>query len=391
MWKKEKPTGGKTGSADFGGTNLTAPMGYAGFMVQYNSNGVVQWARVLPDLPVNLAYGGGQIYLSMIASTSGGVTNLSIGGLSNLTDRAYGIAAVNATTGQALWLRAVGGQFGANPTALQDDYPLISTAGSDVFLTGTAHGAEAVFGNFSVSVAGGRGQYFARYDTNGNAEVATTFGGATTMPWASTANASGVYVSGDFDDYSYFGNDLIAAPEYYQNDLDPLYFTQPFVAKFDRDGNPLWARNGVSSYDANFRGIATASDGVWASGFVKIVDSLLEAQFGTNFVISDGYLYFFGTGDEFIFTTGGLLTKITESTSTAGTPVTLLDPRVMGTNFVFSFLSESGQSHIVQSQTNLGGIWVSNMTVAGDGTIKQISVPLPEGRSGHMFFRIDTQ
>ena len=116
------------------------------------------------------------------------------------------------------------------------------------------------------------------------------------MIWASTANASGVYVSGDFDSYSQFGSEVIAAPVYAQNDLDftingfnYIYFTQPFIAKFDRNGNPLWARNGVSSDLANFRGLATTSDGVWASGFLKITNSI-PAQFGTNYVYSDIYI-----------------------------------------------------------------------------------------------------
>ncbi|MGA2501448.1 MAG: hypothetical protein ABSH20_27215, partial [Tepidisphaeraceae bacterium] len=149
-----------SGTIDLGGTNLTAP-GQMGFIAQYDAGGAVRWASVLPDFPANLACGGGQIYLSMIASTSGGVTNLSLGSLSNLTDRAYGLAALNASTGQPLWLRGVGGQFAARQTGIDDDFPLISVAGSDVFLTGTAYGSTAVFGNLSVSLPGGRAQYFA--------------------------------------------------------------------------------------------------------------------------------------------------------------------------------------------------------------------------------------
>jgi hypothetical protein len=320
------------------------------------------------------------------------VTNLSLGGLSNLTDRAYGLAAVNATNGQALWLRGAGGQYGAKTNGgFADDIPLISVSGADVFLTGTAYGFTAVFGGLSVSLTGGRGQYFARYDTSGNAQVATTYGSTTTMPWASAANASGVYISGDFDDYSRFGNALIAAPVYAQSYLGSYYFTQPFVAKFDRNGNSLWARNGVSSLLANFRGIATTSDGVWASGIVQVPSTVFPAQFGTNTVYSDGYLYYYGTGVTFFFTQGGLLAKISEAA--AASPLTLLHPQAVGSNFQFQFLSQAGFTHSVLYRTNLvTGAWQTNSSIGGDGTLKTISIPFSVfGPSKQGFVRVATQ
>jgi hypothetical protein len=380
-----------TGTADFGGTNLTA-QGFGGFLAQYNSNGTLLWAQVLSGIPWNLAYGGGKIYVALSSVVSGGVTNLSFGSLSNLTDRAYGLVAVNATNGQPIWLRGVGEQYGAKTYgAGSDDIPLVSVSGSEVMLTGTAYGSTAVFGGLSVALSGGRSQYFARYDTNGNPQVATGFGSSTTTLWAATANNSGVYVSGDFDDYSQFGNYLVAAPEYAPSYLGAGYFTQPFVAKFDLNGNPLWARNGVSSTLGNFRGIATSSTGVWASGIVLVSDIFHPAQFGTNTVFSDDYIYNFGTGIIALFTQGGLLTQITETTT--ATPVTLLSPQGAGTNFQFQFLSEQGFSYNILYNTNLAvGTWLTNSTVSGDGTVKTISLPysiFSPARQG--FIRVTTQ
>ena len=86
----------------------------------------------------------------------------------------------------------MGGPFGVwTPIRLWTIFPIISTSGSDLFLTGTAYGPSAVFSNLSVSLTGGRGQYFARYDTNGNALMAAAFGSTTTTPWASVADGSG--------------------------------------------------------------------------------------------------------------------------------------------------------------------------------------------------------
>jgi hypothetical protein len=312
--------GNMSGTVSFGGTNLSSPAG-GGFIVQYDSNGAVRWAQTIPVYTYGLAYGNGLIYASLQSTVASGVPYASIGSLSNVTDRAWAVACLNAANGQPLWLRGVGHQYGANFTGEINDMPLISLSGSNVFLIANTYGSSVVFGGLSVPLPGGRGQYFARYDTNGNPQAATVFGNPTTMIWASAANASGVYVSGDFDSYSQFGNLVIAAPLFTTNDLDfsigdfsYIYFTQPLVAKFDLNGNPLWARNGVSSVFANFRGIATTSDGVWASGFLKIKDLFSRAQFGTNFVYSDLYVPGSGGLSPIILTQAGMIAKIAEPT-----------------------------------------------------------------------------
>lgn len=379
------------GTTAFGGTNLSAPSG-GGFIVQYSLTGSLRWAQTFPGYVAGLAYGGGQLYAGLQAYVSGGVTNVSIGGLSNLTDRAWAVACLNATNGQALWLRGAGDQFGANEVGVTNDMPLISVSGTNVFLTGNAYGTSASFGGLSVTLPGGSGQYFARYDTNGNPLTATGFGSPTTEVWATVANASGVYISGDFQDYSGFGNFFIAATEYFPGFAANGEFIQPFVAKFDRNGDALWARNGASSVLASFRGIATSSDGVWASGSVWISDIFLPAQFGTNTVYGDDYLDYFGTGVIALFTQGGVLAKITETTATA-TPVTLLNPQGSGANFQFSFTSESGFTHYVEYSTNLlAGSWQTYTNFPGDGTLKTNSIPFSlfsPSRQG--FIRVSTQ
>jgi hypothetical protein len=369
--------GTASGMLNFGGTNVTAPTtGQQGFLAQYDSNGVVRWVQIFPEWVTDVTSSGGRLYANVWSgfSAPGPTVTNSIGGLSLVTDRQWTIAALNATNGQALWLRGLAAPYGSH-VGLIDDIPLLSVSGSNVFVIGTGYGSGGQFGGLSVSWPGGRGQYFARYDTNGNPQVASSFGSPTTTTWASAANASGIYVSGDFDYYSQFGNDVIAAPVYAQNDLGPAYFTQPFVAKFDTNGNPLWARNGVSSDLANFRGIATTSDGVWASGFLKITNSIL-AEFGTHSVYSDYYIVSVGVLGTIYYTQGGDLAKITEVTSSPS-PVTLINPQDNGTNFQFQFVSQSGFSHTILYRTNLVlGSWQTSSNVTGDGTLKTVDLPL---------------
>jgi hypothetical protein len=381
------------GIADFGGTNLTSP-GYTGFLAQYNASGALRWVETLSGFPENMAEGNGQIYVSIGAGVSGGTTNAGVGAFSVVTDRAHGVAAVNATNGQPLWVVGAGEPFGVGGP---QDSPLIAVAGSDVFVTGTAYGSPANFGGLSVAIPGEQGQYFARYDTNGNAQVATSFGSATTMPWVATANASGVYVAGDFDNYSAFDGLFIAAPATVPSYLGTNYFTQPFVAKFDRNGNPLWALNGVSPVLGNFRGLAIITNGVWVSGFVDVTTGangdIVPALFGTNQVISDFQLVGSPVGS-FVFSRGGVVAKITETAAAAAIPVALLNPQAAGASFGFQFLSQSGFTHTVQYNTNLvtGTGWQTYTNFPGDGTLKTIGIPLSIfAPSSQGFVRVSTQ
>jgi len=368
--------GTASGKINFGGTNVTVPAtGQQGFLAQYDSNGVVRWVQTFPEWLTDVTSSGGRLYASVWSGylAAGPTVTNSIGGLSVMTDRQWTIAALNATNGQAIWLRGLSEAYGSHLGVL-DDSPLLSLAGTNVFVVGTGYGSGGQFGGLSVSWPGGRGQYFARYDTNGNPQVATAFGSPTTSTWASAANASGVYVSGEFDYYSIFGNDIIAAPVYAQNDLGPAYFTQPFMAKLDANGNALWARNGVSSDLANFRGIATTTNGVWATGFLKITNSVL-ATFDTHSVYSDYYIVSAGIFGTIYYTQGGLLTEIVEPIASPS-PVTLINPLDSGANFQFQFMSQSGFSHNVLYRTNLVlGSWQTYSNVPGDGSLKTIDIP----------------
>ena len=68
----------------------------------------------------------------------------------------------------------------------------------------------------------------------------------------------------------------------------------------------------------------------------------------------------------------------------------LLNPRISGTNFQFSFPSQSGFSSTVLYSTNAAGTnWQIYTNLAGDGTAKTIQVPIAGARG--KFFRVLTQ
>ena len=392
-----------TGPVTIGSSNYTV-VGQEGVLVQLDQTGAIRWSQLLPaEMVQSLACNSGRLYASFSTTTSGGTTNAFIGGVSNLTDRDWAIACLNETNGQAIWVRGVGAKYGSangNPlaTGLSDDPPRLAVSGTNLFLTGVAYDSTASFGALTVSFGDVRGQYFARYDTNGNAQVATTYGSITTTPFAAVADAKGdLYVSGDFDTYAAFGDDIIATPVA-TRPFNALYFSQAFLAKFDRNGNPLWARAAVvSAYGTiNFGGIALAADGAWASGWGHsgYYPAIEQVVFGTNMVSSDALWLSAGAGGSvnILWNPAGMIAKVTDGVL-APSPVTLLHPAGNGLNFQFQFLTQSGFSHRILYRTNLvAGSWQTNSTVSGDGTVKTISLPLSifsPAKQG--FIRVSTQ
>jgi hypothetical protein len=361
-------------------TNLFAS-GQLGSLARYDANGNLLWAEIPGGWVLNMTYSVGRLYGSMFSPNAG------FAGITNVTDRRFSLAAINPTNGQAIWLRGVGApQDQGNPLGIVLDVPLISVYGTNVTIVGTAYGSNATFGPFTVSWNADAGQYFARYDTNGTPQLATSFGSATTGLYATAPDASGnIYVAGDFDTYSFFGNDILAAP--HQDSIGNGYFSHAFLAKFDRNGNSLWARPAVSQYNfVNCRALVVVPDGVWACAIIKS-----PTAFGTNTVTSS--ITCIGSPIcTLVYHESGALGRITESA--VALPVTLLNPHDSGGNFQFSFQSKSGFTHAVQYRTNLvvGSNWQTYSNVAGDGALKSIPVPISIfSPSSQGFIRVSTQ
>jgi hypothetical protein len=137
----------------------------------------------------------------------------------------------------------------------------------------------------------------------------------------------------------------------------------------------------------NFYDIALAPNGVWVCG-----EGSGAAWFGTNLVNSANQIFVIGQSIYALEFNSGMLGMIAATAQAA--PVTLLSPAVVGgTSFQFQFLSQSGFSHNILYKTNLASaVWLTNSTVAGDGTVKTISMPLTvfsPAKEG--FVRVSTQ
>jgi Concanavalin A-like lectin/glucanases superfamily len=387
-------SGACSGSTYFSSTNLATgtnlfAVSPQGVLAQYDTNGTLRWAEVTSNYINSMSYSANRLY-----GTIGNVSSsFNFNGISVSTDRAKSVVALRATNGSAIWVQGVGEPYSQpNPLNVPDN-PIVTVSGTNVFIAGTGVGSNAAFGPYSTSWPGLANQFLARCDTNGTPLLITNFGSSTTFPRDIVADAKGnVYVDGEFDSYSIFGNDQLAAPIADRFDV----FSQAFLAKFDVNGNPLWADEAVATGFVIFVGIGLDTNGVWACGVSEsgYYPQLEPTLFGTNEVFSDGYYVSGGEGGSttVIWQPGGVLAKINNAVVT-GVPVKLLTLQDNGVNFQFSFTSQANFNHLVEYTTNLlNPNWQTYTNVAGDGTVKTIPIPLSvfsPSRQG--FVRVSTQ
>ncbi len=380
--------------ANIAGSNVVIS-GQQSVVFQLNAAGTLKWVTVCPGFVNYIIYNGGRIYASFTTIANGSSTNAAIGGMTNATDRAWALAALNDSTGLPVWIRGLGARSGSqngNPfyRFVTDDVPRLAASGTDVFVTGAAYDSTAVFGAITVPFGALRGQYFARYDTNGNAQAAVAYGSTTTTPTCAIADSGGdVYVCGTFDDSTTFGQFVLGGPvegAQFNGDL-----SQAFLVKFDRNGTVYWARMALSPDLVNLYGLALAPNGVWGSGYFSTGPAGLNVatKFGQFNLFSD--LQFFsggaGGGTTFVGHPAGVLAMVTD---TAFPNIFLNDLGLSGKNYSFSFISTAGHTNMVQFTTNLDThIWSPFTNIVGDGTLKTIVVPATT--PAEKFFRVSTQ
>ncbi len=370
------------GSTTIAGTSYLGT-GQSSFLAQFNSAGSLNWVDHASNPIEYLAGGNGRIYASCINYFN---NTPSIGGITNTTDRNWSVAAVNAANGAGIWLNGAGEASGSGASGILDDVPEIAVSSTNVFLVGTSYGTNAAFGAYNLAITNGRGQYFARYDTNGNAELVTGFGSANTQPWAAVATAAGnIYVTGAFDTYTFFGNYLLGGPHHGTFDSG-LHYSQSFLAKFNQNGVPQWALPALAIAGPdqpvdfiNLFDVAIGGDNVWVAGTGNGPAEFNNIEPSSNIIF---------TNDTTISFPSGMVGLLTDNTITLA-PVTLIDTMLASSQFEFSFLSDTGHTNYVQYTTNLvNANWQPYSTIVGDGTLKTVQVSPNHPAE---FFRVQTQ
>lgn len=259
-------------SISFGSTTLTREPGPSGssaiFLVKYDLNGNVLWAK---------SAGGKEDDISNGISIDGSGNVFITGGFQSDTITFDTTMLINASTGSSedvfivkydpngnlIWAKSGAGS-GGTP---RDEGNGIATDGSgNVYVTGYFRSQSITFGTITLTNAVQADIFIVKYDANGNVIWAKREGGGGgDVSTGITVDGSGsFYISGHFYSNSItFGSTTLTNV----NNNDEL-----FIAKYDTDGNPLWAKG--ASCIGDDRSVSLAADGSgnviitgWFQGF----------------------------------------------------------------------------------------------------------------------------
>jgi len=260
------------------------------FIVKYNANGIVKWAKkaggsdedegvgIATDVSGNVYVTGGFWSPSITFGKQTGTITLTNAGIGN----GDMFIVQYDPNGYAVWAKSAGGSG--------NDYGnSIATDGSgDVYVTGRFSSSSITFGNTTLYNAGTSSQdmFVVKYDASGTVFWATSAGGTGGDLDGGVAIGAGgdVYVTGSFSSPSIaFGNNITltnADNSGYINKVDM------FIVKYGTDGKAVWAKNAVGR--SNGWGIATHGSEGSENVFVTGSFNSSSITFGTTTLKNSG-------------------------------------------------------------------------------------------------------
>jgi len=291
-------TGYFSSTADFDPGAGTANLTSAGiddiFFAKYDNNGNYLWAKRIGSTDNDRGYSiatdaGGNVY---ITGDFRGTADFDPGaGTVNLTSAGYLdiFFAKYDNNGNYLWAKRIGS------TDYDTGYSIATDVGGNVYITGNFSGTadfDPGAGIANITSAGLGDIFFAKYNTNGNYIWAKSIGGTSSdfgIGRSIATDAGGnVYITG------YFSGTADFDPGAGTANLTSAGYLDIFFAKYDNNGNYLWAKSiGSTDYDDHGNSIATDTGGnVYITGdFCGTAD--FDPGSGTASLSSNGVIAIF--------------------------------------------------------------------------------------------------
>ncbi len=261
------------GTATFGTTQLTSTGSNDIFIAKYDVNGNCLWAKKAGGIDYDAgtdistdANGNCYVTGAFYGTATFGTTQLTGAGSSNFSDIFITKYDVD---GNCLWAKSAGG------TLFDFGNDISTDANGNCYVTGTFLGT-ATFETKELTSAGEDDIFIAKYDKNGNCLWAKNAGGID--------YDQGLSISTDANGNCYVTGKFIGTAKFETKELTSAGANDIFIAKYDVDGNCLWAKSAGGTDDDGGTGILADGNGnCYITGVF-----MGTATFGTTQLISAG-------------------------------------------------------------------------------------------------------
>ena len=261
----------------FDSTTLTNAGSSNIFLVKYDANGNVLWAKS--------AGGGSATSIAVDASGNIYVTgyfsnSTLIFGSTTLTNAGYDdiFLAKYDVNGNVLWAKSAGGSYRDDATSIAVD------ASGITYMAGWFGSPILTFGSTTLTNVDNTGNiadlFLAKYDAGGNVLWAKSAGGTSDDVATSIAvdESGNTYVAGYFQSSTItFDSTTLTIAGTYTN------YDDIFLAKYDANGNVLWAKSAGGSYRDDATSIAVDASGrTYVAGWFNSPTITFESTTLTN-------------------------------------------------------------------------------------------------------------
>lgn len=155
------------------------------------------------------------------------------------------------TGGNVLWAKSAGGDYA------EEGYTVATDDAGNVYVSGEFWSESVTFGSSTITNSGSADIFLVKYDASGNVLWAKSPAGtdedksnAIAVDLAGNVYITGSYISNTLD----FGGGVTLSNS--QSNAEDM-----FIAKYNADGNPVWAKHATGSGNDKAFGIGTDADG----------------------------------------------------------------------------------------------------------------------------------
>lgn len=260
----------------FGSTVLHNYSGYDVFIVKYNPDGKVLWAEALRGQYQEYSWNmvsdtDDNIYISVACSPG----EIFLGNKLVTTFTNNGMLLIKCTSdGEYIWSKSV------NESVLQSvSFKICIDSTNNVYVSGLFQEPVLLIENDTLLSGGGIDIFVVKYDSNGKKQWARTIGGEKTEINGSiiTDNRGHLYISGSFTS-TILNVGTIVLEKYNQS-------RDVFLAKYDDDGNVMWAKYGQSQfagYGINYSDTSLFTGGSFIGSPIIVGSDTLKNVAGTS-------------------------------------------------------------------------------------------------------------